>query len=163
MERNTLMERVYPRIKSYCQERGYDFQVVDMRWGVRDESTDDHMTTELCMRELRACQKLSTGPNFIVSWCNCSKRNPSARNCFNMPCHSLPDVSWTKVWISPFSSENHRFRIRKIACSSWQWGRSSNAQKVVLAGWQRRSRSVPLAANHVTSALLSWLRERRVT
>ena len=67
VERNTLMEKVYPRLKSYCQERGYDFQVVDMRWGVRDESTDDHMTTELCMRELRACQKLSTGPNFIVS------------------------------------------------------------------------------------------------
>ena len=67
VERNTLMERVYPRLKSFCQERGYDFQVVDMRWGVRDESTDDHMTTELCMRELRACQKLSTGPNFIVS------------------------------------------------------------------------------------------------
>ena len=67
VERNTLMERVYPRLKSFCQERGYDFQVVDMRWGVRDESTDDHMTTELCMKELRACQKLSTGPNFIVS------------------------------------------------------------------------------------------------
>ena len=67
VERNTLMERVYPQLKSYCQERGYDFQVVDMRWGVRDESTDDHMTTELCMRELRACQRLSTGPNFIVS------------------------------------------------------------------------------------------------
>ena len=61
------MERVYPRLKSYCQERGFDFQVVDMRWGVRDEATDDHMTSELCMRELRACQKLSTGPNFIVS------------------------------------------------------------------------------------------------
>ena len=67
VERNTLMEKVYPRLKSFCQERGYDFQVVDMRWGVRDESTDDHMTTELCMMELRACQKLSTGPNFIVS------------------------------------------------------------------------------------------------
>ena len=66
-ERNTLMKKVYPRLKSFCQERGYDFQVVDMRWGVRDESTDDHMTTELCMKELRACQKLSTGPNFIVS------------------------------------------------------------------------------------------------
>lgn len=23
-----------------------------MRWGVRDEATDDHMTTELCMREI---------------------------------------------------------------------------------------------------------------
>lgn len=67
-ERNNLMERIYPKLKEHCQSVGYDFQVVDMRWGVRDEATDDHMTSELCMRELRACQKLSTGPNFIVSY-----------------------------------------------------------------------------------------------
>ncbi|EDO47108.1 predicted protein, partial [Nematostella vectensis] len=66
VERNTLMERIYPRIKQFCQQHGYEFQVVDMRWGVRDESTDDHLTSELCMRELRACQELSTGPNFIT-------------------------------------------------------------------------------------------------
>ena len=40
-------------------------QVVDMRWGVRDEMTNEHMTTELCMTELRNCQRLSMGPNFI--------------------------------------------------------------------------------------------------
>ena len=28
-------------------------KVVDMRWGVRDEMTDEHMTTALCMNELR--------------------------------------------------------------------------------------------------------------
>ena len=43
------------------------FQVVDMRWGVRDEATDDHMTTELCMKEIASCQRLSVGPNFVVS------------------------------------------------------------------------------------------------
>ena len=37
-----------------------------MRWGVRDEATDDHMTTELCMKEIENCQRLSMGPNFIV-------------------------------------------------------------------------------------------------
>ena len=37
-----------------------------MRWGVRDEATDDHMTTELCMREIENCQRLSMGPNFVV-------------------------------------------------------------------------------------------------
>ena len=68
VERNTLMEQVYPKLKSFCQERGYDFQVVDMRWGIREEATDDHMMTELCMRELQTCQKLSTGPNFVVSF-----------------------------------------------------------------------------------------------
>ena len=40
-------------------------QVVDMRWGVRDEMTDEHMTTKLCMNELKGCQKYSMGPNFI--------------------------------------------------------------------------------------------------
>ena len=67
VERNALMERVYPKLKEFCQERGYEFQVVDMRWGVRDEATDDHMTSELCMKEITDCQKFSTGPNFIVS------------------------------------------------------------------------------------------------
>jgi hypothetical protein len=62
LERNTLMEFVYPRIKEYCRDRyGVEFQVVDMRWGVRDEMTNEHMTSELCMRELAACQHLSIG------------------------------------------------------------------------------------------------------
>ena len=61
------MMKVYPKLKEYCQSVGYDFQVVDMRWGVRDEATADHMTSELCMRELKLCQEISTGPSFIVS------------------------------------------------------------------------------------------------
>ena len=60
------MVRVYPKLKEYCQSIGYDFQVVDMRWGVRDEATADHMTSELCMKELKLCQDISTGPSFIV-------------------------------------------------------------------------------------------------
>ena len=36
-----------------------------MRWGVRDEMTNEHQTTELCMTELINCQRLSMGPNFI--------------------------------------------------------------------------------------------------
>ncbi len=70
VERNNLMERVYPNMRTFCQERGYEFQVVDMRWGVRDEATDDHMTSELCMKEIEECQRLSTGPSFIVSYNN---------------------------------------------------------------------------------------------
>ena len=41
------------------------FKVVDMRWGVRDEMTNEHMTTELCLSELKSCQQLSIGPNFV--------------------------------------------------------------------------------------------------
>ena len=48
-----------------------------MRWGVRDESTDDHSTLELCLKELKACQDLSTGPNFMVSKCSPIQWNPA--------------------------------------------------------------------------------------
>ena len=38
-----------------------------MRWGVRDEASDDHSASELCMRELHLCQNLSVGPTFVVN------------------------------------------------------------------------------------------------
>ena len=40
-------------------------KIVDMRWGVRDEATDDHMTTTICLEEVRNCRLSSIGPNFI--------------------------------------------------------------------------------------------------
>ena len=61
MEKTELVNHIFPVIRNYCKDRhGLDFQVpsdplgfktrsngqvVDMRWGVRDEATDDHMTT----------------------------------------------------------------------------------------------------------------------
>ena len=64
-ERNWLMERVYPVLKEKCQLRGYDFQTVDMRWGIRDEAQDDHMTTDICLREIERCKREATGPCFM--------------------------------------------------------------------------------------------------
>lgn len=45
-------------------------QVVDMRWGVREEAQDDHMTSELCIKEIHKCQRISVGPTFVVR-CRC--------------------------------------------------------------------------------------------
>lgn len=67
VERNALMSRVYPKLRDFCHEQGYEFQVVDMRWGVRDPCTDDHKISEISLKELHTCQELSTGPNFVVS------------------------------------------------------------------------------------------------
>ena len=67
MERNALVKTVYPKLKEFCAERGYEFQVVDMRWNVRDAAIDDHLSSELFLKELRKCQTLSVGPNFVVS------------------------------------------------------------------------------------------------
>ncbi|CAH1790955.1 unnamed protein product [Owenia fusiformis] len=66
-ERNKLMSDAYPKLKSYCRDKyGLEFQVVDMRWGVRDEAQDDHMTSGLCIKEIKNCQDISMGPHFVM-------------------------------------------------------------------------------------------------
>lgn len=75
MERNYLLEKIYPQLQDYCSslknsiavQYSLEFQVVDMRWGVRDEALLDHSGPKTCMDELRSCQKVSLGPNFVVS------------------------------------------------------------------------------------------------
>ncbi len=41
-------------------------QVVDFRCGVREIFAADHLTTELCIKEIESCQRISDGPTFIV-------------------------------------------------------------------------------------------------
>ncbi|XP_066274641.1 NACHT domain- and WD repeat-containing protein 1-like isoform X1 [Branchiostoma lanceolatum] len=65
-ERNALMQHVVPRLKVFCQEKGYELQLVDMRWGIRSDAANDHSTLDLCLREIHNCQKVSTGPTFVT-------------------------------------------------------------------------------------------------
>ena len=74
-ERNWLVKTTYPKLKAYCySELDLDFHVVDMRWGVTDDATNDHDTERLCLREIANCQRLSLGPNFVVSTPKDNKR-----------------------------------------------------------------------------------------
>ena len=61
-----LLTEVYPELRQFCQSLGLEFQVVDMRYGVRDEETDRHLVTELCLDEIRRCHQMSVGPTFVV-------------------------------------------------------------------------------------------------
>ncbi|KAG8594792.1 hypothetical protein GDO81_001328 [Engystomops pustulosus] len=65
-ERNALLEAAYPEIQAFCQKHGLTFEVVDMRWGVRDYASVDHMTTDLCLKEIETCKRTSMGPYFIA-------------------------------------------------------------------------------------------------
>ncbi|XP_025771637.1 NACHT domain- and WD repeat-containing protein 1 [Puma concolor] len=42
------------------------FEVVDLRWGIRNTEATEHMTTELCLEELDRCRKTSIGPAFVA-------------------------------------------------------------------------------------------------
>ena len=119
------METVYPRLKEYCREQhGLEFQVVDMRWGVRDESTDDHKTAELCMQEIDNCQRLSLGPNFVVNLPNLDISFKTYKYFFKQ---TKKGISGTKIWIPTVANTSFRYRIssynrspRRSRCKSSQ-------------------------------------------
>ncbi|XP_072577393.1 NACHT domain- and WD repeat-containing protein 1 isoform X1 [Vulpes vulpes] len=65
-EREALQSTAFPEVQTFCQKNGLMFEVVDLRWGIRNTEATDHMTTELCLEELDRCRKTSIGPAFVA-------------------------------------------------------------------------------------------------
>ena len=65
-ERNALQDRVWPELERYCQLRGFQFQAIDLRWGIPTEAGLDHRTMRICFEELRRSQEVSPQPNFLI-------------------------------------------------------------------------------------------------
>jgi len=40
--------------------------MMDLRWGLREESQDNHTVIEFCIQEIERCVKMSLGPSFVV-------------------------------------------------------------------------------------------------
>jgi Domain of unknown function (DUF4062) len=65
-ERNRLQEEVVPELERFCRDRQFQFQAIDLRWGVPGEAGIDHLTMGICFDELRRAQDVSPRPNFLV-------------------------------------------------------------------------------------------------
>jgi len=65
-ERKALQDRVWPELERYCLLRGFQFQVIDLRWGVPTEAGLDHRAMRICFDELRRSQEVSPQPNFLI-------------------------------------------------------------------------------------------------
>ncbi|CAF4641417.1 unnamed protein product [Rotaria sp. Silwood2] len=66
-ERDSLIDNVFPKLKDYCREKyGLEFQYSDMRWGIQNESADNHSEVETCLNEIKLCKKYSVATNFVV-------------------------------------------------------------------------------------------------
>ena len=64
-ERNVLLEKVVPTMRELAGRHGMEFTAIDMRYGVRDENTDDHKTWIACRQELDKCFEKSCGIFFL--------------------------------------------------------------------------------------------------
>jgi WD40 repeat protein len=65
-ERNALQADVFPKLEQLCLQNGFQFQAIDMRWGVSTEAGLDHRTMRICSDELRRAQEISHRPNFLI-------------------------------------------------------------------------------------------------
>ncbi|PIK50405.1 putative NACHT and WD repeat domain-containing protein 2 [Apostichopus japonicus] len=66
LERDTLMEDVYPYIRAYARKLGLDFNAVDFRWGIRKSLCNEHKAAEICLTEVARCRETSCGPSFVA-------------------------------------------------------------------------------------------------
>ena len=56
-----MVQKVFPRIEAYCQQRGVSFFPVDLRWGITQEQAERGETVATCMREVEECQPYFIG------------------------------------------------------------------------------------------------------
>ena len=64
-EREVLHRDIFPSIKDKCEEEGYSFIPVDLRWGVTEEAGLDQRTLQICLDEVKSC-KSAPKPNFLI-------------------------------------------------------------------------------------------------
>lgn len=65
-ERYALHQNVFRKLELHCATRGFQFQSIDLRWGVPMEAALDHRTMQICFEELRRSQQISPQPNFLI-------------------------------------------------------------------------------------------------
>jgi hypothetical protein len=65
IERDILMKEVVPYLREKARQYGIDIVDVDMRWGVKDDNTDHHMTWLACLQIIERCRKSSKGIFFL--------------------------------------------------------------------------------------------------
>ena len=60
-EREQLVKKTFPRIRSACRERGVEFVEIDLRWGISDEESRAGQTIRICLEEIDRCRPYFIG------------------------------------------------------------------------------------------------------
>ena len=60
-EREELIKRVFPKIRSLCEKRGVTWGAVDLRWGITDEQASEGQVLPICLKEIDECRGFFIG------------------------------------------------------------------------------------------------------
>ncbi len=60
-EREELVKRIFPSLRSLCQSRGVAFTEIDLRWGVTDEQKAEGKVLPICLDEINNCRPFFIG------------------------------------------------------------------------------------------------------
>lgn len=65
-ERDALHLGAFHSLRQHCEENGFQFHVIDLRWGVHEEAAWDQRTESICLDEIRRCRLVTPRPNFVA-------------------------------------------------------------------------------------------------
>ncbi|PIK39181.1 hypothetical protein BSL78_23980 [Apostichopus japonicus] len=66
-ERTVLMSKVFSKgLRQFCKEWGYELQVMDPHWGLKDVWMDNHKHADICLDLLEKCKTAANGPFFLM-------------------------------------------------------------------------------------------------
>ena len=60
-EREHLVKKIFPEIRSLCRERGITFTEVDLRWGLTEEEAMLGQVIRTCLEEIELCRPYFIG------------------------------------------------------------------------------------------------------
>ena len=64
------MEKVFPQLRHFCSSKGFELEVYDLHWGLRDCTFDDHSLPETCLNTLQTCLNSQYEINMVVGRLN---------------------------------------------------------------------------------------------
>jgi hypothetical protein len=125
-ERDALQRDVFPKLEQLCANRQFQFQAIDLRWGVPTEASLDHRTIRICFEELRRSQEISPRPNFLILLGDRYGWRPLPEEVSEDEFRKLESTRHLTPALSPFEAE-----------------RESAAGQIVRAWYQRDENAVP--------------------
>ncbi|HEU4887070.1 MAG TPA: DUF4062 domain-containing protein, partial [Thermoanaerobaculia bacterium] len=60
-EREELIKRVFPRLRTLCAQRGASLQEVDLRWGITGDQAERGEVLPICLAEIDRCRPYFIG------------------------------------------------------------------------------------------------------